>query len=160
MCLKPRYSWMTARYSVSNYLFRSNRRWKEASRVIAIVLDDPSNRSYSLNGSATMYHPSSRREGSLLRAYGCWQTHVPATRGTIGTSVPLTWVPMYTAGKVAGGVRRLHSLYGALGSSAPTILMPRMGPSGTVQGTQVPCDPRLRESHLELSSSVSRSLCR
>ena len=99
----------------------------------------------------------SRREGSLLRAYGGWQTHVPAARGIVGTSVPLTWVPMYTAGKVAGGVRRPHSLHGALGSSAPTILMPRMGPSGTVQGLEVPCDPRLRESHLDLPSSVSRT---
>ena len=48
--------------------------------------------------------------GLALRAYGGWQTHVPAARGTVGTSVPLTWVPMYTARKVAGGERRPHFL--------------------------------------------------
>ena len=78
--------------------------------------------------------------GLTFRAYGGWQTHVPAARGTVGTSVPFT-VPMYTAGKVTGGVRQPHSFHGALGSSAPTILTPRVGPSGTVQGLAAPCSP-------------------
>ena len=81
--------------------------------------------------SVPIYFPQG---GLALRAYGGWQTHVPAARGTVGTSVPLTRVPMYTARKVAGGERRPHSLQGALGSSAPTILMPRVRPSGKVQG--------------------------
>ena len=67
-------------------------------------------RAHPLGARAEQSLARSRREGSLLRAYGGWQTHVPAARGTVGTNIPLTWVPMYTAGKLAGSVRRLSTV--------------------------------------------------
>ena len=61
MCPNVRYSCNTVRYSVSKCLSRWNRRLSEASRLSAIALEEPSDWSRSLNGSAAMYRPSLER---------------------------------------------------------------------------------------------------
>ena len=73
-----------------------------------------------------------------------------------GTSVPLTWVPMYSAGKVVGSVRRL-SVRRPWGVAHPRSWCQGWDCWDKFPGTKVLWGPRLCESHLGLPSTVSRS---